>query len=151
MFLQIFTSSHCTTMTSTYPWCGAAIFLLWRHLEPECESQLSIVMFDPVFINMEEAGIRSYTTASHQGVIKMIWFHFWGAVMSAIFICGLLFGGALRNLRVIIHLWWIKLLSQTWLLHRDWSKVVMWHMQLEDNRTGLMYDIKYPACLDFII
>ena len=36
--------------------------------------------------NMEGAGLMTYTAASHQGVIKMFWLHFWGAVMTSIFI-----------------------------------------------------------------
>ena len=35
--------------------------------------------------NMEGKGIMTYTSASHQGSIKMFWLHFWGAVMSSIY------------------------------------------------------------------
>ena len=36
--------------------------------------------------NMERVGFMTCTTASHQGSIEMFWLHFWGAVMSSIFI-----------------------------------------------------------------
>ena len=28
--------------------------------------------------NMDEGGFMTYTAASHQGVIKKLWLHFWG-------------------------------------------------------------------------
>ncbi len=42
--------------------------------------------FSLAHANMEVAGFMTYTAASHQGAIKMFWLHFWGAVMSSIFI-----------------------------------------------------------------
>ena len=35
------------------------------------------------------AGFITCTAASHQGVIKTLWLHFWGAVISSIFVCHL--------------------------------------------------------------
>lgn len=29
-------------------------------------------------VNMEGAGLMTYTAARHQGAIKMFWLHFWG-------------------------------------------------------------------------
>ena len=36
--------------------------------------------------NMEEAGFMTFTSASHQGAIKMMWLHYWAAVMLSIFL-----------------------------------------------------------------
>ena len=35
---------------------------------------------------MEEVGSMNYTAASHQGATKIVWLHFWGTVISSIFI-----------------------------------------------------------------
>ncbi len=39
--------------------------------------------------NMQGVGFMNYTVASQQGAIEMFWLHFWGAVMSSIFIYSL--------------------------------------------------------------
>ena len=44
-------------------------------------------------LKMEEAGFMTYTAASHQGAIEMIWLHFYGAVTSSIFIYHFCKGG----------------------------------------------------------
>ena len=42
-----------------------------------------------VLLDLEEAGFMTCTAASQQMAIKMIWLHFYGAVMSSIFIYSL--------------------------------------------------------------
>lgn len=37
--------------------------------------------------DMEEAGCNPYSSASHLGAIKMLWFHFWGAVFHIYTVC----------------------------------------------------------------
>ena len=54
------------------------------------------------FANMEEAGFITFTAVSHQGGIKTIWLHFYGAVMSSIFIT------LYQNSRM---LWWLYKLN----------------------------------------
>ena len=49
---------------------------------------------------MEEAKYMAYTATCHQGVIQMIWFHFWGAVMLSIFIYSLWLVHLLLELQV---------------------------------------------------
>ncbi len=55
--------------------------------------------------NMEGAEFMSYTGASHQGAIKMIWLHFWGAVMSSIFIYSLCFKPLVAGLIIYCRIW----------------------------------------------
>ena len=34
---------------------------------------------------MEQAGSITYTAASHQELMEILWLHFWGSVMSSIY------------------------------------------------------------------
>ena len=91
-------------------------------------------VFDVPFANMEGAGFVIYTAARHQGAIEMIWLHFWGAVMSSIFICSLWF----------VHFPWEVCHSASIFLDRLHDDSQWWHVCFLQPDRDLTYSQKGP-------
>ena len=79
--------------------------------KPKLLEKRPLCLYHVPTANMEEAGFITYTAASHQVVINVLWLHFWGAVVSAIFINSLVW--------MIIYIVFIFVLGSDFLMEMD--------------------------------